>query len=243
MRKSMASLVLALAFAGCGGHDRTQELQQQKITLDLMTAQNEQLAALIKTKDERLTALTQENGKLVRALEERDRDGIEETRRRKVDEDRIASQDSMIVGLRARVDELTKRAGPTRAQEDQEFAALVRWIEKVGSERMVWKFGYAARLELPVTVNSQAHAVTAEMECAENGGTWQQTIRLVFRRERNKWVPEWDTSVLEKTNRSYRNPNDQRVDDEVRGWFLALLHPYLTDDHWGTNEPEHVPRP
>ena len=51
MGKSVALLVFALVLVGCGSHDRMEELQQQKLTLELMKVQNEQLAALKKTLD------------------------------------------------------------------------------------------------------------------------------------------------------------------------------------------------
>ncbi len=60
MRKRVALLALIVVVAGCGTHDRTQELEQQKLTLELMKAQNEQLKeqlAASKQKDDRFRAL------------------------------------------------------------------------------------------------------------------------------------------------------------------------------------------
>ncbi len=82
MRKSMALLVLTLVLAGCGSHDKTEELQQEKITLDLMKAQNEQLTAMMKSQKEQLANLTQKEEGL-RALEKKNQDAFREIEREK----------------------------------------------------------------------------------------------------------------------------------------------------------------
>jgi tetratricopeptide (TPR) repeat protein len=82
MRKSVALVILSLVMAGCTGRDRREELQQQKATLDLMKAQNEQLAALTRTQSEQIAALAKKENEL-RALESKTRDTLHEIEREK----------------------------------------------------------------------------------------------------------------------------------------------------------------
>ena len=77
MRKSMALLVFALVLAGCGSHDKTEELQQKKMTQDLMKAQNEQLAAMMKSQNEQLATLSQKENDL-RTLGKKYQDALRE---------------------------------------------------------------------------------------------------------------------------------------------------------------------
>lgn len=93
MKKRAALLLLAwsLILAGCGTQDKTQELQQQKLTLELTKVQNEQLAALTKAQAERLAALTQKENEL-RALERGNQESLQEIERQKVSLQTIQEQ-------------------------------------------------------------------------------------------------------------------------------------------------------
>ncbi len=53
-------LTWILIVAGCGGKEKAIELERQRLTLDLMKAQNEQLATLTK-KESDLRALERKN--------------------------------------------------------------------------------------------------------------------------------------------------------------------------------------
>jgi hypothetical protein len=64
MRDYVALLALTLIMAGCDTRDKTQELQQQKLSLDLIKAQNEQLAAAMKSQEEKYLALKQKENDL-----------------------------------------------------------------------------------------------------------------------------------------------------------------------------------
>jgi hypothetical protein len=82
MRKLVALLAGTLIVAGCSTQDRTQELQQQRLTLELMKAQTEQLGALKKTQDERLAELAQKEERL-RALEKTNQQTLQEIEQQK----------------------------------------------------------------------------------------------------------------------------------------------------------------
>ena len=82
MRKQVAFLACTLIVVGCGTQDKIQELQQQKLTLDLVKAQNEQLAAMTKAQEERLTELTRKENDL-RALRQQTQDALREIEQQK----------------------------------------------------------------------------------------------------------------------------------------------------------------
>jgi hypothetical protein len=118
MRHRLALLVCALTVTGCGSHDRTAELQQQKITLDLMKAQNEQLAALTKTQNERLTVLT-EKEKTLRALEKDNQETL-----REIEQERASLKE---VRKRARQDEAAAR-GYASPQNTKMQDVIGEWV-------------------------------------------------------------------------------------------------------------------
>jgi tetratricopeptide (TPR) repeat protein len=82
MRNHVALLAWTLIVAGCGSGDRVQELQQQKMTLELIKTQNEQLATLMKSQKEQLAALKQKENDL-RAAEKGNQDALQKIEREK----------------------------------------------------------------------------------------------------------------------------------------------------------------
>jgi hypothetical protein len=230
---------------GCGNHDRTEELQQQELTLNLARKQNEQLAAVVKSQNEQLAAFQEKERELSRILTEANEKALREVEQRKASDDKIVRQELLIRTMQVQLEELKKKAGPTPTETEQEFEALVRWIEKAGSEWLT-AGEYTARLLLPVKVNSQAHTMTFVVEYRYSyqspppgsyvplriGGNQlpagSETVRLVLRRDRGKWIPDWDKSILEQSSNLHAGETSS-VDGQLKGWFHAILRPYLID--------------
>ena len=106
--------------AGCGTQDRTQELQQQKLTLELMKSQTEQLAAMKKTQEERLAALTQKESEL-RALERSLWDQSEQLRRQ---EESLKRRDQEIAQAAATIESQKRLLDNRKEQIDAKAADI-----------------------------------------------------------------------------------------------------------------------
>jgi hypothetical protein len=125
MRKYVALLALTLILTGCDTRDKTQELQQQKLTLDLIKAQNEQLAATMKSQEEKSAVLSKKESDL-NNWEKRLQEALQENERQKSAIERLQEQivqEKIAIkteGERLEVERKKVRADELKNQKDRE---------------------------------------------------------------------------------------------------------------------------
>ena len=131
MKKQAALLACTLILAGCGNQDKTQELQQQKMTLDLMKAQNEQLEVMKKNQEERTAELTKKENEF-RALAKTNQEFLNEIEQQKVSlekfkENLIQENKNLDIEKKQLKDRIEKlRADEIKNQKDKQEIAAAR---------------------------------------------------------------------------------------------------------------------
>ena len=176
MKGRLGVIVCVLLLAGCGADQRTQEVEQQKLTLDLMKAQNEQLAALTKTQNERLAALTRKEEEL-RGIEKKNEETLRE----------IEAERSQLNALREQLQK-AQQAQPDHAQEEasQQQAEMERQQQEIAARN---------RRKMPIL---QEVAATAAQEVDD---AWRRNyvaanFNVGLRTTKEQWAAQYPSQKV-----------------------------------------------